>query len=115
MKFFDCLIAQYLSLGLIALGVIVFIVLLFIPAWYGRYGETLKIDIRKYLGSLNPRVAWCIQEMPSFLLPLLGIILNFSRVSTNYVNLVLLLMFMAHYFNRYVIHIQNNSVILSEF
>ena len=83
MKFFDCLIAQYLSLGLIALGVIVFIVLLFIPAWYGRYGETLKIDIRKYLGSLNPRVAWCIQEIQSFLLTLLVMIMNFSIISKN--------------------------------
>lgn len=57
---FDCSTAQTVSLGLIIAGIPVGIILLFIPAWYGRYGDRKRM----YLGSLPAKVAWMLQECP---------------------------------------------------
>lgn len=83
---------------MISIGVIVFILEAFVgmKAEYGRYN--------KKKNGLPAPIAWLIQECPAFFVPLFLIFYNgvkffdsFNRINTN---LVLLLLFMMHYFNR---------------
>ena len=93
---FDCSTAQAVSLGLIIVGIPVCIILLFIPAWYGRYGDRKRM----YLGSLPAKVAWILQECPSFLIPFIYLMMNLSVVKDHWVNIVCLAFFLFHYFYR---------------
>lgn len=76
------------------LAVVIFVLLSFITAPYGRF-------IRKGWGPVIPsRTAWIIMESPSFLLPLVFLfIFPFSIVSP-----VFLLIWMSHYFHRTLIY-----------
>ena len=56
-------------------------------------------------GSINANTAWFLQELPSFIIPVLlavGQIQNRTSQLTNTANAVLLCMFCVHYFHRYV-------------
>ena len=67
--FLDCSIARIIAYCLIGVGVPIFLILLFLPAWYGRYTS----NIHYYFGSLPAKVAWILQECPSFLIPFICI------------------------------------------
>jgi hypothetical protein len=92
------LVETWIPAYMITMGVLVFITEAFggVRAAYGRYntgGWGLKANI-----------AWLLQECPAFFVPLgllfynrTHILDNFSRPNTN---LLLLIYFMIHYFNR---------------
>lgn len=95
------------SLGWLLLfvgGLIVVLELLSVEAPYGRYsGNKGVISTLLLTGFKMPaRVGWFAMEMPSFLIPLYLVF----NVGGRYVgqvnpNIVLLGMFILHYFNRY--------------
>lgn len=76
------------------LAVIIFVLLIFITAPYGRFG-------RKGWGpSLSSRAAWMIMEMPSFIIPVLfALFHNFSAVS-----FVFVIIWLSHYLHRTIIY-----------
>ena len=102
----DASLLQYSGWLLIILGLSLPIFGLFnlrIP--YGRYGSTEQGGLFARLGltkfKLPAKLAWFVMEMPSFLIPVY-LVLN---VGGKYVgqfnpNIVLLGMFILHYFNR---------------
>ena len=70
-----------------------------VTAAYGRYGQTR--------GGVDARVAWCLQELPSFVVPIVcaGIAVKHGDVAISRAqNVVLLAMFAAHYFQRALIY-----------
>ena len=92
----DCSVATTVCIVLIGMGIPVCIILLFLPAWYGRYASTHK----HYFGSIPAKVAWILQECPSFLIPFLWILIYPAEAKTNYVNVICLAFYMFHYLYR---------------
>jgi len=85
----------YLLLNIeLILAAVIFILLSFISAPYGRFG-------RKGWGQIVPsRIAWIVMEMPSLVIPILLMIYSsFSPVS-----LIFLLIWLSHYFHRTIIY-----------
>jgi len=80
-------------------GSIVYIILLFIPATYGRYSNTggiLSYPIPSHLG-------WFFQEIPAFAVSLtLVMLVNTGYLPGEYSSnqLIVLACFVAHYFQR---------------
>ena len=97
MGFLDCNIARIVALCLIGIGVPVFLILLFLPAWYGRYTS----NIHYYFGSLPAKVAWILQECPSFLIPFICMLCNLNLVQSHWVNIICLCFYLFHYLYRY--------------
>lgn len=103
----DLQILEGLCWFLLALGV--FLVLLYVlrvEVPYGRYGDNKGALSYLLLTSFKvpAKVSWFFMELPSFVIPLY-LVLN---VGGKYVgafnpNIVLLGMFLLHYFNRYYI------------
>lgn len=84
-----------LSVGMMITAGFIFITLLKIPAPYGRYQGHMK---SKYFGfGIPPRIAWVIQELPSFCWP--SYFLLMERPHSRYA-LLLLFLFWIHYFQR---------------
>ena len=86
----------WMSCGLIVFGLITFLVLLMIPAPYGRYSSP------SWGRLINARYAWFIQELPSLLVPV--VLWLHSAAATAVPNKLLLGVFIVHYFHRYVCH-----------
>lgn len=57
---------------------------------------------------LNAKLAWIIQELPAFVIPVL--LLLEARSSINVAQLVISGMFLIHYFNRYVLDLSKEGV-----
>ena len=80
-------------------GSIVYIILLFIPATYGRYSNTGGI-----LSCAVPvHLAWFLQEVPAFAVSLVLVILvNIGYLPGKYssLQLIVLACFITHYFQR---------------
>ena len=86
------LVTVFLPYAMILCGVMVFVMLFFLKAGYGRYSSEGAL-------SLDARVAWVLQELPSLILPLYyAWRADFSTLGI--VNQVLLSLFTFHYFNR---------------
>ena len=64
------------------------------PAPYGRYTANESIF------SLSPKLAWFIQESPSFLVPLILVIFGKKSSYGSFSNQLCLGMFMIHYLQR---------------
>lgn len=85
----------YLALGMLLLAPITFFNLVFVKnAPYGRYDDSSSIKI-------NVKLAWFIQELPSFAVPVLLFLFTRTPKSDQPINLVLLGMFLLHYSQRY--------------
>lgn len=98
MDIFDCEIAKKTAYGMIIVGIPIFFILLFVPAWYGRYGN--RVNLR--LGSIPAKIAWILQECPSFLIPALYLLFKHDTIKSNWVNALCLCFYLFHYFYRYV-------------
>ena len=82
----------YFVFGILAFGILVS----GITAPYGRYtrdGWGLQV---------NGRLAWFVQEIPSFAVPVLFLFSNAPGLK-NWANCILLSLFVIHYFQRYVV------------
>lgn len=97
MFFIDCRIAGIIALCLIGFGIPIFIILLFLPAWYGRYTATIHYR----LGSLPAKAAWLLQECPSFIIPFVYLLYNIHDIKIFWVNGICLCFYLFHYFYRY--------------
>ncbi|KAM9738226.1 3-oxo-5-alpha-steroid 4-dehydrogenase 1 [Menidia menidia] len=65
---------------------------------YGRYASS------KYGFPVNVKLAWCVQELPSFLVPLCLLLWASSSKTSQCPNRLLIFMFMFHYFQRSIIY-----------
>lgn len=95
MNEFDVL--EFTWKAVIALQVVIGIAQLVISAPYGRYTRG------GYGFPVNVRVAWVLQECPSFLIPVFvaGYLGGDKITGALNPNVVLLSMFLLHYFQRY--------------
>lgn len=92
--FFTQRFLESFSLGMIGCAFIVFLLLCFQTSPYGRYAKKASA----WWGlNIPARVAWVVQEMPSFLWPLYFIIME---PPASLAARVILLLFLAHYFQR---------------
>lgn len=90
-----------LAIFMIVMGVISFVALQFQTATYGRYYSSQKKDILNAC-PMNGKLAWFLQEIPSFLLPIL--VVYFSGIhSIGIANAILLAMYLSHYVYRALI------------
>ena len=78
---------------MIVSGAIVFFILLYIPAPYGRYS---RAELPCYG---HPSLTWFLQESPAFFIPAVGLWCS-GRWSVLNANAVLLGYFLLHYFHR---------------
>ncbi|XP_065152482.1 3-oxo-5-alpha-steroid 4-dehydrogenase 2b [Paramisgurnus dabryanus] len=91
------LLVQGLGLGMILGGVIHFVCLLKSHAAYGRYVNASTDSVM-----VPARLAWFLQEIPAFLVPLLlSLVTDGNR---GYKEQVMLWVFCLHYFNRSCIY-----------
>lgn len=91
----------YVSYMFLAWGALVAVSLQVVSAPYGRYA-------RKGWGiGVTANVAWAIQELPSFAVPLLLLALSDSPKIHDLPNKIILGLFLLHYFQRYVIRVDN--------
>lgn len=101
----DCGTVNVIQWSCSAVAILVFIQLQFMNAPYGRYpaGDWSKSWAWIWRGSINANVAWFLQELPSFIIPVMlaGYYSRTSRI-TNVANALLLGMFSVHYLHRYV-------------
>jgi len=86
----------WMSCGMIISGLAVFVVVLIMPAPYGRYSSA------SWGGLIDSRYAWFLQELPSLLVPVV-LWLN-SATATMLPNKLLLGAFIVHYVHRYNYH-----------
>jgi len=82
------------SYCMIVSGLLVFVVLLIIPAPYGRYSST------SWGFLMDSRYAWFIQELPSLVVPV--VLWLCSAAATKLPNKLLLGAFVVHYFHRFL-------------
>ena len=101
----NCGTVNVLQWSFSAMSILVFVMLHFKNAPYGRYSgnEWGKSWAWIWQGSIKANAAWFLQELPSFIIPvILAVDQNRTSQLTNITNAVLLCMFCAHYFHRYV-------------
>ena len=95
-----------LSIGLIAIFFAVFVRLVSgdgTTAPYGRYSSNAALGIN-WGFEVNVRVAWVIQELPSFAVPIVCFVIGPVEVTGCTANRVLLSYFLIHYTNRTFIY-----------
>lgn len=85
-----------MSYAMVFTGVVVFYMLSFtnFKASYGRYGVT------SIFPKVNARVAWFVQEFPAFFIPTWLLATGNCDLMGNCANLIVLSMFIGHYFQR---------------
>ena len=85
-------------------AILVFVLLQFgLDVPYGRYRDSKWTRSCAWIweGTINTNVSWFLQELPSFVVPvLLAVCYNSQRASI--ANAILLSMFCVHYFHRCV-------------
>jgi len=84
---------SWMSYGMILSALLVFVVLLLMPAPYGRYRSA------SWGWLMDSRLAWFMQELPSLVLP--PVLWLCSATSLALPNKLLLAVFIVHYFQRY--------------
>ncbi|XP_029103964.1 3-oxo-5-alpha-steroid 4-dehydrogenase 1 isoform X3 [Scleropages formosus] len=87
-----------LSYVMIFMGIVTFVSLLFENVPYGRYSNT------KYGFPINAKLAWFLQELPAFVVPLLIVVGMSGAKLSQLPNRLLLLMFFCHYAQRSLIY-----------
>ena len=90
-------VVRFLTLLQIFCGLIIFVILFFISAPYGRY---FKKDLTF---SINAPTAWFIMEFPSLLIMLVMTIYNLNKAS-DYGTVILAILWITHYFYRSIIY-----------
>ena len=125
----NCGTVNVLQWSFCAMSILVFVTLHYKNAPYGRYSTSATVTVNVcgtdsnhsgivtvsgndsgnswawiwQRGSINANAAWFLQELPSFIIPvLLAVGQNPNSQLTNTANAVLLCMFCVHYFHRYV-------------
>lgn len=88
----DAEIVVWMSYLMIAAALSTLVMLKFQVAGYGRYSPPFS----RY--ALNARLSWLIQESPSALVPIL--VWGYGSSNQNFVNKILLVLFLIHYFHR---------------
>ncbi|XP_049606500.1 3-oxo-5-alpha-steroid 4-dehydrogenase 1 [Syngnathus scovelli] len=83
---------------LILMAAFTFVCLLFVDASYGRYASS------KYGFLVNAKLAWFVQELPSFLVPVCLLVWASSAKSSLLANQLLIAMFLCHYTQRALIY-----------
>uniref|UniRef100_A0A3Q2YTU5 Uncharacterized protein n=1 Tax=Hippocampus comes TaxID=109280 RepID=A0A3Q2YTU5_HIPCM len=76
---------------MILMAACTFVCLLFVNAAYGRYSSS------KYGFLINVKLAWFIQELPAFLVPVYLLVWTSSRKTSLLANQLLIAMFLCHY------------------
>ena len=91
-------IVQIICIVVALVGIIVFCNLLIRPAAYGRYAGA-----KRWLGfGVNARLAWFLQESPSFFVPATFCLLEYRRRQDLDINhLALVGLFSLHYWQRF--------------
>jgi len=84
----------WMSCGMIVFALLVFVVLLVIPAPYGRYGSS------SWGCLMDCRYAWFLQELPSLALPCALWLCHTTTLKLT--NKLLLGVFIFHYVHRYL-------------
>lgn len=99
-KVSEIFLLNWMSNAMILVGVFVAFSLIFakMKATYGRYA------IGNRLPALDARLAWFLQEMPSFFIPL---VLMIQAKDLKFAQFIPLAMFITHYFHRFVIKPSN--------
>lgn len=88
-----------LLMAMFALAAIVFILLFFIPAAYGRFGEGRAAA---WGPSINIRVGWMIQGSPALIA--FAIFFALGQYATNMLPMIFLALWMTHYLHRTYIY-----------
>jgi len=90
----------FLSYLMIVTSVVMIIALLFLPAPYVRYSSS------KWGFLVEARLAWFIQELPSFVVPLLCLLYvdDSVRNGNRRINYILMSLYLLHYFHRCLIY-----------
>ena len=109
----------YIQLGFLILDIPIFLSLLFIKAYYGKFfnsntEETNCIQklLRKIFPVIPSRISWIIQECPCVFVTLFYLVYNFGNY--NYKNILVISPFLIHYIHRtfifpFVIHSSKNN------
>lgn len=90
----DLIVLNFLSYNLLFFGVVVVIVLQFLSTPYGRYARG------GWGAGVNARVAWFVQEIPAFVVPLLLVYFTECPKLEFTPNKILLGLYLFHYFQR---------------
>ena len=90
-------IIQLLCFLMFLVGVLVFVILLFIPAVYGRYTGPKSL----FGFGVEAKIAWFLQESPSVLVPVTLYMLEYNRgKETSSAQVILAGLFVLHYWQR---------------
>ncbi|KAL4629997.1 3-oxo-5-alpha-steroid 4-dehydrogenase 1 isoform X2 [Arapaima gigas] len=87
-----------MSYLMIFMAVVTFFTLLFENVPYGRYSTT------KFGFPVNVKLAWFVQELPAFVVPLFVVFWTSGAKLSQLPNQLLLLMYFCHYFQRSLIY-----------
>lgn len=90
---------DYMAYFMVFMAVCTFVTLLFENVPYGRYAAS------KYGFPVNARLAWFVQEMPAFFVPLCLLAWTSSAKTSLLPNQLLIAMYFCHYVQRYVQHL----------
>ena len=89
------MVTQWMAYIMIFLAVITAVALQFTNAPYGKHVSD------KYGRKMNTRLAWLIQESPSFYIPILWMLsCGFATIDTSWANCIIVGGFLVHYFHR---------------
>lgn len=102
----DLIVLNFLSYNLLFFGVVVVIVLQFLSTPYGRYARG------GWGAGVNARVAWFVQEIPAFVVPLLLVYFTECPKLEFTPNKILLGLYLFHYFQRWVCTVTSYTVCL---
>ena len=109
----------YIQIGFLILDIPIFLSLLFIKAYYGKFFNSNSEDsncIQKLLRKIFPvipsRISWIIQECPCVFITIFFIIYYYENL--NYKNILVISPFLIHYIHRtfifsFVIHSSKNN------
>ena len=109
----------YIQLCFLILDIPIFLSLLFIKAYYGKFFNSnseetnwLQKLLRKIFPVIPSRISWIIQECPCVFVTLFYLVYNFGDYS--YKNILVILPFLIHYIHRtfvfpFVIHSSKNN------
>ena len=99
---YELVVLYLLAISMFVIGLVVFVILLWLPAPYGRYSQT-----GKFLRSgVSPHLGWFLQEFPSFFIPTLIIgssLMGITQHKFTTTQLSVLGCFVLHYFIRSVL------------
>ncbi|XP_065680435.1 RNA exonuclease 1 homolog isoform X2 [Hydra vulgaris] len=96
---YEWIVLYLLTISMFVVGFIVFIILLWLPAPYGRYSQTGKLLSL----AISPRLGWFLQESPAFFVPVFFIgssYLDIIEYNFSITQLIVLGCFVLHYFIR---------------